>query len=90
MTSPLGRLRPEHPPARRVDDLVAAFALRTTGPDAAGTTFTGVSMASGDVAPGDLFVAVPGLKVHGARFAADAVARGAVAVLTDDEGAALV
>ncbi len=90
MTSPLGRLRPEHPPVRRVDDLVAAFALRTTGSDPAGTTFTGVSMASDDVEPGDLFVAVPGLKVHGARFAADAVARGAVAVLTDDDGAALV
>lgn len=89
MTSPLGRLRPEHPPVRRVDDLVAAFGLDTVGADPAGRTSTGVSMSSTDVAPGDVFVAVPGLKVHGARFAADAVARGAVAVLTDPEGAAI-
>ena len=31
--------------------------------------------------------AFPGLKVHGARFAADAVAAGAVAILTDEQGA---
>ncbi|MBO0900620.1 UDP-N-acetylmuramoyl-L-alanyl-D-glutamate--2,6-diaminopimelate ligase [Cellulomonas sp. zg-ZUI22] len=89
MTSPLGRLRPEHPPVRRVDDLAAAFGLRVDGP-AEGVTATGVTMSSADVEPGDLFVAVPGLRVHGARFAAEAVARGAVAVLTDTEGAELV
>lgn len=87
MTSPLGRLRPEHPPVRRVEDLADAFGLTAAGAPCAGRTFTGVSMASGDVEPGDLFVAVPGLKVHGARFAADALARGAVAVLTDAAGA---
>ncbi|UZN04940.1 UDP-N-acetylmuramoyl-L-alanyl-D-glutamate--2,6-diaminopimelate ligase [Cellulomonas sp. S1-8] len=90
MTSPLGRLRPEHPPVRRVDDLVAAFGLRDARTATAGRTFTGVTMSSADVEPGDLFVAVPGLRVHGARFAADALARGAVAVLTDADGAALV
>jgi UDP-N-acetylmuramoyl-L-alanyl-D-glutamate--2,6-diaminopimelate ligase len=40
--------------------------------------------------PGDVFVALPGAHVHGARFAADAVERGAVAVVTDAEGAALL
>src|SRR5690606_25497055 len=33
--------------------------------------------------PGDLFVAVPGRNVEGARFAADALARGAVAIATE-------
>ena len=37
-------------------------------------------------APGDLFAALPGATAHGARYAADAVARGAVAVLTDQDG----
>jgi UDP-N-acetylmuramoyl-L-alanyl-D-glutamate--2,6-diaminopimelate ligase len=37
-------------------------------------------------ADGDLFVALPGGHVHGARFAADAVRRGATAVLTDAAG----
>ena len=40
------------------------------------------------VAPGDLYVALPGTKVHGAAFCADAVAAGAVAVLTDPDGRA--
>ena len=39
-------------------------------------------------APGDLYVALPGTKVHGAAFCADAVAAGAVAVLTDPDGRA--
>ena len=79
-------MRPEHPTPHRVADLAAAFALSGTVPE--GLTVTGVTVASGDAAPGDLFVAVPGLKVHGARYAAQAVSNGAVAVLTDDAGAA--
>ena len=42
------------------------------------------------VRPGDLFAGVPGRSGHGARFAADAIAAGAVAVLTDAEGRSLV
>ena len=51
---------------------------------------TGVSLASGDVVAGDVFVAVTGFKVHGATYAAQAVDAGAVAVLTDEAGAALL
>lgn len=51
---------------------------------------TGASVDSRAVQPGDLFGAFPGLKVHGAKFAAQAIAQGASAVLTDAEGAALV
>jgi len=40
------------------------------------------------VSPGDLYVALPGTKVHGAAFCAAAVAAGAVAVLTDPDGRA--
>lgn len=42
---------------------------------------TGVTMDSRRVQPGDLFVAVPGTRVDGHDFAADAIAAGAVAVL---------
>jgi UDP-N-acetylmuramoyl-L-alanyl-D-glutamate--2,6-diaminopimelate ligase len=48
----------------------------------------GVTLDSRVVSPGDLYVALPGTKVHGAAFAADAVAAGAVAVLTDPDGRA--
>jgi UDP-N-acetylmuramoyl-L-alanyl-D-glutamate--2,6-diaminopimelate ligase len=47
---------------------------------------TGVTLDSRAVQPGDLYVALPGSKVHGAAFCADAVAAGAVAVLTDPDG----
>ena len=50
------------------------------------TPVTGVTLASNAVRPGDLFAALPGANAHGARFAADAAARGAVAVLTDPTG----
>src|SRR5262249_17071885 len=41
-----------------------------------------------DVLPGDLFAALAGSSTHGARYASDAIERGAVAVLTDTAGLA--
>ena len=43
--------------------------------------FTGLASDSREVRPGYLFAALPGAKANGAAFVADAVARGAVAVL---------
>ena len=48
---------------------------------------TGLSVDSRKVAAGHLFAALPGSRAHGAAFIGDALARGAVAVLTDAEGA---
>ncbi|MBO0739132.1 MAG: UDP-N-acetylmuramoyl-L-alanyl-D-glutamate--2,6-diaminopimelate ligase, partial [Alphaproteobacteria bacterium] len=42
---------------------------------------------SRNVEPGFLFAALPGTQRDGRRFAADAIARGAAAILTDDAGA---
>ena len=42
---------------------------------------TGVTIDSRAVAAGDLFVALPGTRTDGARFAADALRAGAAAVL---------
>ena len=47
---------------------------------------SGLTLDSRSVEPGDLYVALPGARVHGAAFCADAVAAGAVAVLTDPDG----
>lgn len=66
----------------------ASSAQAVDGP--APLAVTGVSVDSGDVAAGELFVALPGFKRHGAEFASEAVAGGAVAVLTDRAGAELV
>jgi UDP-N-acetylmuramoyl-L-alanyl-D-glutamate--2,6-diaminopimelate ligase len=51
-----------------------------------GTRVSGVTLASSEVRPGDLYAALPGARTHGVRFAADAAAAGAVAVLTDPAG----
>jgi UDP-N-acetylmuramoyl-L-alanyl-D-glutamate--2,6-diaminopimelate ligase len=51
---------------------------------------TGVSIDSHQIEAGDLFVAVAGAKTHGATFAGNAKLNGAIAVLTDEVGAALV
>lgn len=48
---------------------------------------TGLTLNSSDVAQGDLFIALPGQKSHGADFAHEAISKGAVAVLTDEIGA---
>jgi UDP-N-acetylmuramoyl-L-alanyl-D-glutamate--2,6-diaminopimelate ligase len=47
---------------------------------------SGLTLDSRSVEPGDLYVALPGARVHGAAFCADAVSAGAVAVLTDPDG----
>jgi UDP-N-acetylmuramoyl-L-alanyl-D-glutamate--2,6-diaminopimelate ligase len=51
-------------------------------------SLSGLTLDSRSVKPGDLYVALPGARVHGAAFCADAVAVGAVAVLTDPDGRA--
>ena len=51
---------------------------------------TGISMNTGDLRPGDLFVAMPGVKTHGANFIAKAIEQGAVAVVTDSAGLELL
>lgn len=57
---------------------------------AAEADVTGISLSSHRVLPGDLYVALPGARSHGASYADSAVASGAVAVLTDPAGAELV
>jgi UDP-N-acetylmuramoyl-L-alanyl-D-glutamate--2,6-diaminopimelate ligase len=50
---------------------------------------SGVTLDSRAVLPGDLYAALPGHVTHGALYARAAVEAGAVAVLTDAEGAQL-
>ena len=54
------------------------------------TPVTGVTLRAQDVRRGDLFAALPGNRFHGAQFAADALAAGATAVLTDPAGSAII
>jgi UDP-N-acetylmuramoyl-L-alanyl-D-glutamate--2,6-diaminopimelate ligase len=52
-------------------------------------TFSGATSSDGDVVEGDLFLAYPGEKTHGARFASSAISRGARAIVTDSEGSTI-
>jgi UDP-N-acetylmuramoyl-L-alanyl-D-glutamate--2,6-diaminopimelate ligase len=83
--------RPRAEPARSLGELAeAAPQARILGPaSAADLKVSGFTLDSRSVRAGDLYAALPGASVHGAKFAADAAARGAVALLTDEEGAKL-
>ena len=48
---------------------------------------TGITHDSRGVVPGDLYAALPGFRTHGAEYVRQAVASGAIAVLTDPAGA---
>ena len=62
--------------------LEAVQPLRRNGDDA--TPIGGVAYDSRQVRPGDLFVAIRGLRQDGHQFVAEAVRRGAAAVLVED------
>lgn len=52
--------------------------------------FTGITSTSNSVEVGDLFVALPGANVHGATYIDEIIARGAVGVITNSEGAEII
>lgn len=87
----LAATRPERPLATPLAEL--GDWLRRVDPaatvrgDLTGLEATGVSLSSQRVRPGDVYAALPGSRAHGIEFAAAAVEQGAVAILTDAEGA---
>lgn len=92
MTVPTA-LRPSVGSGVRLSALAAQVgAVSAAGPPhfgvVPGLRVTGVTLRGQDALPGDLFAALPGASTHGARYAAEAIERGAVAVLTDAVGAA--
>ena len=73
----------------RLGDLLRAGELAPDAAgDAAGRLIGGITADSRAVTPGLLFVALPGARQDGRAFIADAVARGAAAVLAPDGGPA--
>ena len=62
----------------------------TSEADLAKVLITGITHSDSDVQAGDLFIALPGAKRHGAEFAANAQKQGAVAAVTDAAGAKLI
>lgn len=88
----LASVRPERPAATPLTDLAEWLSSHVDGAasagDLTGLAATGVSLSSARILPGDVYAALPGSRVHGIEFVDEAVAAGAVAVLTDPDGAA--
>ncbi|MFT3887271.1 MAG: UDP-N-acetylmuramoyl-L-alanyl-D-glutamate--2,6-diaminopimelate ligase [Arachnia sp.] len=81
-------LRPAGQPPVPLSALVSGLGL--TGDTGSRALVTGITLDSRAVERGWLYVALPGTRAHGAQFAGSAVAAGASAILTDDEGRALL
>jgi UDP-N-acetylmuramoyl-L-alanyl-D-glutamate--2,6-diaminopimelate ligase len=81
-------IRPASRPSRPLSALSTLLGVRLVSPSEPNElgSLSGLTLDSRSVEPGDLYVALPGAHVHGAAFCADAVASGAVAVLTDPDG----
>jgi UDP-N-acetylmuramoyl-L-alanyl-D-glutamate--2,6-diaminopimelate ligase len=77
--------RPTGVPSQRLAALAEAVGVELP-PGTADVAVSGVTHDSRSVRAGDLYAALPGSRVHGARFAASAAAAGAVAALTDPAG----
>ena len=81
-------LRPENPPRRSLAELADHFGLEVRG-DLGGARAQGITLATADLRDGEIFVGIQGARRHGAEFAQAAADKGAVAILTDESGAAL-
>ncbi|WP_307865658.1 UDP-N-acetylmuramoyl-L-alanyl-D-glutamate--2,6-diaminopimelate ligase [Streptomyces montanisoli] len=87
-SAPAPETRPGPPRPARVDpsplDALAGLldGTRAVGPG----SVTGITHDSRAVRPGDVYAALPGARLHGADFAAQAAELGAAAVLTDPAG----
>jgi UDP-N-acetylmuramoyl-L-alanyl-D-glutamate--2,6-diaminopimelate ligase len=77
-------MRPTTTQARPLDGLAATLGIGRG--DWGDTEVTGITHDSRAVRPGDVYAALPGARAHGAEFAAQAAAAGAVAILTDAAG----
>jgi len=82
-------IRPAAVPPRPLTGLGSLLGIRLTEGHNELGFLSGVTLDSRMVQPGDLYVALPGARFHGASFADRAVAAGAVAVLTDPDGRAV-
>jgi UDP-N-acetylmuramoyl-L-alanyl-D-glutamate--2,6-diaminopimelate ligase len=84
---PLGVIRPVRLAPRPLSGLAELLGVGRTESIGSGLgILSGVTLDSRAVKPGDLYAALPGTRTHGAAYSDQAVAAGAVAILTDPDG----
>lgn len=79
-----GKPRPSQVRPKPLAELAERLGTEPSAPG--GADVTGITHDSRAVRPGDVYAALPGARLHGADFAAQAAELGAVAVLTDPAG----
>jgi UDP-N-acetylmuramoyl-L-alanyl-D-glutamate--2,6-diaminopimelate ligase len=83
--------RPRTTPALTLPALAALVgAVPAAGGAFPDVRITGVTLRGQDAVAGDLFAALPGSSSHGAEYTGTAIEGGAVAVLTDADGVAVI
>ncbi|MEV5955246.1 UDP-N-acetylmuramoyl-L-alanyl-D-glutamate--2,6-diaminopimelate ligase [Streptomyces sp. NPDC051987] len=82
-----GPPRPVQTSATPLAELAGQLGAAAPEPAHSTVEVTGITHDSRAVRPGDLYAALPGARLHGADFVAQAAGLGAVAVLTDPTGA---
>ncbi|WP_375003112.1 UDP-N-acetylmuramoyl-L-alanyl-D-glutamate--2,6-diaminopimelate ligase [Aeromicrobium sp. CTD01-1L150] len=85
MSSQEMRVRPREPRTRDLVEIAGHVGV-DLAPDVTARV-SGIALSTADLRVGDLYAALPGSRVHGADFLDRAEAAGAVAVLTDADGA---
>src|ERR1700761_35495 len=85
---PLGVIRPARLAPRPLSGLAELLGVggRSESTQNDLGVLSGVTLDSRAVRPGDLYAALPGARTHGAAYSEQAVAAGAVAILTDPDG----
>ncbi|MFF8639503.1 MULTISPECIES: UDP-N-acetylmuramoyl-L-alanyl-D-glutamate--2,6-diaminopimelate ligase [unclassified Streptomyces] len=78
-----GPPRPDQVSATSLTDLAGQLGVAVEG----AAQITGITHDSRAVRPGDIYAALPGARMHGADFVAQAADLGAAAILTDPTGA---
>ncbi|PIF02582.1 MAG: UDP-N-acetylmuramoyl-L-alanyl-D-glutamate--2,6-diaminopimelate ligase, partial [Propionibacterium sp.] len=78
-------IEPLNTPNIRLDELIRG---EIAGVDQ--RKITGIALDSRKIKPNWLYVALPGTKSHGARYADQAIALGAAAIMTDAVGAGII
>ncbi|MFD8525915.1 UDP-N-acetylmuramoyl-L-alanyl-D-glutamate--2,6-diaminopimelate ligase [Streptosporangium canum] len=81
-------MRPSTSPPRPLSGLASLLGAPSGTSRAPLAAVSGITIDSRQVQRGDLYVALPGATSHGADFSAQALAAGASAILTDEEGRA--
>ena len=81
-------MRPDIEPVL-LSNLTSGFSLVNAKSDQE-VSVTGITHNSREVIPGDIYVALAGANFHGAQFANEAVAKGAVAIATDNAGQLII